>query len=282
MINQNQNNADYNKRIPVLLGAAMLSVGGIFLLEQYLETGWLIWAAIALIGLVFYIEGTRNQKFGWLISGGLLMGLGVGILLAFGPIKERDILVRVGLLLLFLAAGWASITAGSLPGKIKTAWWALVPGGIMAALGLCFLLSDRSFLSFVLYLVTGIGVILLVWGVFWRLYGLIIPGSLLVTTGPAIYIAWGTATAVNPLSKTGLMIAAIAFGWGLIVFFTRLALARFIWWPLIPGGVMAVVGLGLYIGGDPGSAPAFIANTGSAALIIFGLYLLLLRRSIHR
>lgn len=282
MINQNQNNTDYNKRIPVLLGAAMLSVGGIFLLGQYLETSWLTWAAVALVGLIFFIEGTRSLKIGWLISGGLLIGLGVGILLVVGPSKEQDILARIGLLLLSVAAGWALVTAGSLTGKIKTAWWALVPGGIKAALGLCFLLSDRSFLSLVLYLVTGIGLILLVWGVFWRLYGLIIAGSLLVTSGPAIYIAWGTNTAVNPLSKTGLMIAAIAFGWGLIVFFTRMALAKFVWWPLIPGGVMAVVGLGLYIGGDPGSAPAFIANTGSVALIIFGLYLLLLRRSIHR
>ncbi len=282
MINQNQNKADYNRRIPVLLGAAMLCVGGIFLLEQYLETGWIPWAAIALVGLVFFVEGTRSQKFGWLISGGLLLCLGVGIFITFGQATERDVPGQIGVLLLSFAAGWVLISAGSLPGKIKTAWWALIPGGILAALGLCFLLSNRSFLSFVLYIVTAIGVILLVWGVFWRLYGLIIPGSLLVTIGPGIYIAWGTSTAANPLAKTGLMIAAFAFGWGLVVFFTRLALTKFVWWPLIPGGVMAVVGLGLYIGGDPGSAPAFIANTSSAALIIFGIYLLLLRRSIHR
>jgi hypothetical protein len=59
----------------------------------------------------------------------------------------------------------------------------------------------------------------------------------------------------------------------------RVASEKFVWWPLIPGGLLAVVGWGLYIGGDPGNALAFIGNTGSIGLIIFGVYLLLLRRS---
>ncbi len=282
MINQNQNKADTFRRIPVLIGAAMLTVGTFVLVDQYLGTGWLPWAAIGLAGFLFLIEGARSQKLGWLIPGGLISGTGAGMLFAFGSSAEGELLSKIGILLISIAAGWGLITAGSFPGKGKTAWWALVPGGIFAAAGACLLFSDRSFLAFVLYLTTGIGVILLVWGLFWRLYGLIIPASLLVTIGPGIFIAWGTNTAVNPLSKTGLMIAAFSFGWGLIVFFARIILAKFVWWPLIPGGVMAMVGWGLYIGGDPGGAPSFIANTGSVALIIFGLYLLLLRKSIHR
>lgn len=278
----NQNRVEYHKRISMLLGAALLIVGALVLLEQYLGTGWLPWAAVGLAGVLFFVEGTRSQIVGWLIPGGLLTGTGVGLFLAFNPNSEGDLLSRIGILLLSVAAGWGLITAGSLPGRGKIAWWPLVPGGIFAALGACFLFSDRSFFAFVLYLVTGIGLILMIWGLFWRLYGLIIPASLLVTIGPGIFIAWATHTAANPLSKTGLMIAAFSFGWGLIVFFARIILAKFVWWPLIPGGVMAMVGWGLYIGGDPGGAPSFIANTGSVALIIFGLYLLLLRKSIHR
>ncbi len=282
MINQTQDKDEYQKRIPVLLGAALLLVGALVLLEQYLGTGWLPWAAVGLAGILFLIEGTRSQIIGWLIPGGLLTGTGVGLFLAFNPYADGDLPARIGILLLSVAAGWGLITAGSLPGRGKTAWWPMVPGGLFAALGGYMVFSDRSFLAFVLYLTSGLGLILLIWGIFWRLYGLIIPASLLVTIGPGVYIAWATQTAANPLSKTGLMIAAFSFGWGLIVFFARIVLAKFVWWPLIPGGVMAMVGWGLYIGGDPGSAPAFIANTGSVALIIFGLYLLLLRKSIHR
>ena len=45
---------------------------------------------------------------------------------------------------------------------------------------------------------------------------------------------------------------------------------------------MAVVGWGLYIGGNPDNASTFISNTGSVALIIIGLYLLLIRRGIQQ
>lgn len=281
MIDQSQNNAEYGKRIPILIGAAMLTVGVFVLADRYLGTGWLPWVAIGLAGFLFFMEGIRSHKISLLIPGGLITGIGIGLLLAFGNEGGADLLSRIGLILISIAVGWGLITAGSIPVKTKTAWWALVPGGIFAAAGACLLFSDRSFLAFILYMTTAVGIILLVWGLFWKLYGLIIPACLLVTIGPGIFIAWGTSTAANPLSKTGLMIAAFSFGWGLIVFFARVILARFIWWPLIPGGVLAMVGWGLYIGGDPGGAPSFIANTGSVALIIFGLYLLLLRKSIH-
>jgi len=77
-------------------------------------------------------------------------------------------------------------------------------------------------------------------------------------------------------------LVVFSLGWGLLILFGRMLTARFVWWPLIPGGIFAVVGWGLYIGGDPGNAMSFIANTGSIGLIIFGLYLLLMRKSIHR
>ena len=42
-----------------------------------------------------------------------------------------------------------------------------------------------------------------------------------------------------------------------------------------------MVGWGLYIGGDSDNALGFISNTGGIALMIFGLYLLLMRKGIH-
>jgi len=281
MINQNQNNIDHNKRINVLLGSTLLTIGAVVLLEQFLGTGWLVWATTAMTGVVFLIEGMRNRKIGWLISGSLLFGASAGMLLGFGRYMDNETPHRIGILLLSIAFGFGLITAGSAVSGSKLARWPLIPGGILVSLGLCFLLSDLSLLAFVLYLCIGIGVVLLLWGVFCKLFGLIIPGSLLITIGPGIYIAWGTSVATNPLAKIGLMIAAFSFGWGLIVFFARVISAKFVWWPLIPGGVLAMVGLGLYIGGDPAGAPSFISNTGSVAIIIFGLYLLLLRKGIH-
>jgi hypothetical protein len=67
----------------------------------------------------------------------------------------------------------------------------------------------------------------------------------------------------------------------LITIAARRVTHKAVWWPLIPGGILAVVGTGLYIGGDPTHAMGFIGNTGSIALMIFGLYLLLMRKGIH-
>ncbi|NTU75709.1 MAG: hypothetical protein HGA86_06275 [Anaerolineaceae bacterium] len=67
----------------------------------------------------------------------------------------------------------------------------------------------------------------------------------------------------------------------MITLFSKFITNKIIWWPLIPGGILAMVGWGLYIGGDPDNAASFIGNTGSIALVLVGAYLLLLRRGIR-
>lgn len=269
------------REFPYILGIGFISVGLAIFLEQFLKTGWLVLVILPVSGAVFLIEATRTRKLGLLIAGSLIFGVGVGGFLYFSSSLPFSIEQRVGWLILAISAGWALITAGSVWVVPKRVWWPMIPAGILFFTGLCFLITPLRVVDFVLFVVGGVGVVLLLWGIFWRIFGLIIPGSLLITIGPGIYFAWGTDLAINALSKTGMMIAIFALGWGFIILFSRVITTKFIWWPLIPGGVMAVVGWGLYIGGDPGNAPSFIANTGSIGLIIFGLYLLLLRKGIH-
>ena len=78
------------------------------------------------------------------------------------------------------------------------------------------------------------------------------------------------------------MLVILAIGWGLITVFSRVITDKFTWWPLIPAGILAMTGWGLYIGGNPDNALGFIGNTGSIVLIILGIYLLLLRHGISR
>jgi len=269
------------REFPYILGIGFISVGLAILLEQFLKTGWLVLVILPISGAVFLVESTRAKKLGLLVAGGLILGAGVGSLLYFSSAFPISFQQRIGWLIIAFSAGWALITAGSSWVVSHRVWWPMIPGGILFFIGLCFLVTPLRLVDFVLFIAGGVGIVLLIWGVFWRIFGLIIPGSLLVTIGPGIYFAWGTELAVNALSKTGMMIAIFALGWGFIILFSRVVTTKFIWWPLIPGGVMAVVGWGLYIGGDPGNAPSFIANTGSIGLIIFGLYLLLLRKGIH-
>ncbi len=272
---------DTKRGFPHLVGIGLIAIGIAILIDQYLKTSWLLFTVVPISAIVFLIEGQREHKLSLTITGNLVAGLGVGGFLFLNQAVEGIVTRRIGYLLFAFALGWILIPVFARFASLPASYWALVPGFILASLALCFIYSELRFLDFVLYLLTGTGLVLLAWGIFSKLFGLIIPGSLLITIGPGIYLAWGTQFAINALTKTGTMLVLFAIGWGLIILFSRVLTTKFIWWPLIPGGVLAVVGWGLYIGGDPQNAASFIANTGSISLIIFGLYLLLLKKSIR-
>lgn len=275
---------DKNARTNVvsIIGIIMVAIGIFVIADQFLKTNWLPLALAPLFGIYFLVEAIRTRQFAYLITSGLLLGAGAGGFIGFSPLFVRPLAHDFGWLVIFFALGWALIAILSEQVTEKPAWWALVPAGIIFSIGLTLLMTEMGILDFVLWVGTGTGIVLLLWGIYGKLFGLIIPGSLLVTTAPGIYLAWGRPLQLNSLAKTGLMIAIISLGWFIIILFSRVTTSKFIWWPLIPGGILAMVGWGLYIGGDPATAPRIIANTGSIGLIIFGIYLLLLRKGIHR
>jgi hypothetical protein len=189
---------------------------------------------------------------------------------------------RAGIALIGVSLGFGGISGLLLLLYRKFAWWPLIPFATIGSTGFSLAFTKAGIFDFVLYLLTGLGLVLLAVGVYKRLIGLIIPGCLLVTIGPGTALAWGGMTGANSLAQTGVMLVWYALGWGLITLFSRVVIEQFVWWPLIPGGILAMVGWGLYIGGNPGNAISFISNTGSIVMIIFGVYLLLMRRGIRR
>ncbi len=278
---QNNHASNSNRTITYTLGAIFISVGVLVLLGQYFNNLWSLLAILPAAGLVLLIKGIMGRQMGFTIPGALVAGGGVGVVLAVGVLNTLPVLPRLGYAFLGFAAGWALI---ALAGKLfysQIYWWAFLAGAPFASLGACFAFSPLRWVDFVLYPVLGIGLVFLAWGVARRLLGLIIPGCLLVGIGPGIFLGWKNLNVINGLIETGIMLVCFAIGWGLITFFSKLVFQKFLWWPLIPGGIMAMVGWGLYIGGSPDNALGFIGNTGSVGLIIFGLYLLLMKRGIH-
>ena len=263
-------------------GIAFILFGILLLVDTYIHSGWLSLGLPLIGGLLLLTQGIVRRQLGLLIAGGVVTGVGAGGFAAFNPWLPFNLQSRIGAFLLLHGAGWALIflVSGWLTGRSMR--WALVPGAISAVLGVLVLLMPFEPLLLVLYLPTSIGLVLLICGLFERMIGLVIPGSLLLTIGPGIYFAWGSAGEINGLTQTGTMLVTFALGWGLITLFSRLIINRFIWWPLIPGGVLAMVGWGLYIGGDPDNALRFIGNTGSIGLIFFGIYLLLWRTEFRK
>jgi len=262
------------------LGGSLIVIGLVIVTEQRLQTGWLVLALLPAFGALLFVAGLRRRSMAWLLPGILLTGLGIGLFLGFSPLFKLARMHQVGALLIAVTAGWIAMAFAPLLFHREFAWWALIPAGVMGGTGVVFAFTPLRFLDFILYPSIGLGLALLAWGVYERLFGLIVAGSLVVSAGPAVY--WGWINPGQALTQTGVMLVMLALGWIMITFFSKARMHRFIWWPLIPGGILAMVGWGLYIGGSPGRAMNFIGNTGSIALIIFGVYLLLIRRGMRR
>ena len=263
-------------------GGILVVSGAVLFLDRYLGTGWLSLLVMPCTGLFLYQWGLRSRYPRLITAGGILLGLGIGAALALNPFRSgQPWLFQMGYVAVCFALGCAVALLGVHLAIRQTVWWALVTGGAVGAVGLGLLYSPFRIFNFLFYVALGVGLPFIIWGTVSRLYGLIIAGCVITSTGAGLYFGWG-AQAANGMLSTGIMLMWFAFGWALITFFSRVIFDGFAWWPLIPGGILAMVGFGLYVGGDPHNALGIIGNTGSITLMIFGLYLLLMRKGIHR
>jgi hypothetical protein len=263
-------------------GLALIAFGILILADQYLHTGWLTDTIPLLAGLILLYRGLSNRSLGLVIAGGITSAVGAGLLAAFSPAWGGGLHQRVTLFITFTALGWITIYWLAAWTSHRRLLWTLVTAGVTGGIAAWFWLNPVPPIAYILFFPTAIGLTLLLCGLMYRLFGLIIPGCILLGIGPGVYFAWGQVGEPNGLAQTGFMLVTFALGWGLITVFSRVITSSFIWWPLIPGGILAMVGWGLYIGGDPHNALSFIGNTGSIGLIIFGIYLLMWRNEIRR
>jgi hypothetical protein len=87
------------------------------------------------LGALFLLLGIVQREAGWIIPGGILSGIGLGIVLNEGPFNLFPGLEDGGVFMLSFAAGWGLITLLTAVFTKETHWWALIPGGIMALIG---------------------------------------------------------------------------------------------------------------------------------------------------
>jgi hypothetical protein len=259
----------------------MILAGAGFLLGLHFDLEWLTYLIVPGIGVLLLVASVSLRHWGMMLAGNLSITLGLLSLFVSGPWSRLPLTDRIGGAFLAFSFSWFSVMLLSLLVFHRSAWWALIPGGLSLAAGGAFLFSRLQFLDLVLYTLVGLGIALLTWGLVSRLFGLIIAGCLLLGIGPGVYAAWATPLESNALARVGIMLVIFAMGWFMITLLSRRVTPKFIWWPLIPGGVLAMVGWGLYIGGNPNNALNFIGNTGSIGIILVGVYLLLLRKGIH-
>ena len=154
----------------------------------------------------------------------------------------------------------------------------LIIGGALALIGQ--VVPDSWGLSFGLLGLLGLGLIFHIAGLLTREAGWFIPGGILTGIGVGIALVEGgplanlVPTGWLPGDEGSLFMLAFAGGWFLITLTTALFTDETHWWPLIPGGIMLLIGLAAGFGSVFGTALSLLGRAWPVALIAAGLYVL--------
>ena len=124
-----------------------------------------------------------------------------------------------------------------------------------------------------------LGLIFLLWGAATRNVGPLIPGGILSGIGTGVFLIEGPLQLLQDEPSGGVFLLSFGVGWVLITLLSALFTDETHRWPLIPGGILALIGGSLLVGGvalDAVSSAGEILNRlWPVALVAFGLYLFL-------
>lgn len=110
-------------------GIILILLGVLFLFARWTGIGGE--GIVAVIGVAFLAAYAVTGQYGLLVPGGIMTGLGIGI------IYETRLDAQGAPVLLGLGLGFISIyIIGRLRGRLTGDWWPLIPGGVLAAIGL--------------------------------------------------------------------------------------------------------------------------------------------------
>lgn len=134
-------------------GIILVALGLLFLAGQFFDVG--IWI-LPILAVGFLGLGVARRSAGWMIPGGILSGIALGVLLVEGRVAQGD--AEGGVFLLAFAAGWAVVYLGSRLFTAQPQTWALIPGAIMAIIGGLVLL-DAAGLAWPMLTLQGLGML---------------------------------------------------------------------------------------------------------------------------
>jgi hypothetical protein len=124
-------------------GAILIGIGILAFIGQY--GGPLMGSFVLLVaGVLFLVAGCMGRRIGFLIPGGILSGLGLGVALITGPLAAYSGETTGAVMLLSFALGWVLITPLSAVFTDKLIWWPLIPGGVLGLVGASLLAGENG------------------------------------------------------------------------------------------------------------------------------------------
>lgn len=150
---------------------------------------------------------------------------------------------------------------------------------MLIAIGLLVFLSQIIDLPQIqLLILPGLALIFLLWGLLTREIGLLIPGGILAGIALGVYLITGPYAGQIEENQGGIFLLAFSAGWALISLLSLVSKQGFQWWPLIPGGIIGLVGLAVMRGGAAMQLLEILGYAWPLALVAVGVYILLKRR----
>ena len=272
----------YNTDWVRIVGTGLLLAGGTLFLEVQFKTGWLFYIPFVLVAGLALRSGFRNKKEELVLLGLIILLVSIVVFVSTG-IKGITVLQVLGISFLSASIVWTLYFVIQYLRVRESKHWIMLPAGLFLGLGIAFLTQKARFIDFLLWISIGISLPMLIWGYARHVFGLLIAGCIIFSSGVGVAVAWGNSDVeVTSLARTGIMLVTFALGWGGISVFSKRFFEKVAWWPLIPAGILSMSGWGLFIGGTPGSSKEFLGNTLSLSLIILGLYVLLLRSGFNK
>jgi hypothetical protein len=116
-------------------GIFLIAIGVLVLLAQLGASEQIGFLFLPALGAAFILWGILTHEAGLMIPGGILSGIGWGVLAISGPFAFANSTNEGGLFLIIFGLGFALITLLTAVFTDETHWWALIPGGILATIG---------------------------------------------------------------------------------------------------------------------------------------------------
>jgi hypothetical protein len=133
-----------NRRETMIGGALLIAIGLLVLLAQNIQTETLGLLFLPALGGLFLIAGIVGRQVGFIIPGGILTGIGLGVIFTQNPALIAADTAKGGVFFIGFALGWLLITVLSKLFTSETQWWALIPGAIMALIGGALMLGGAA------------------------------------------------------------------------------------------------------------------------------------------
>jgi hypothetical protein len=145
-------------------------------------------------------------------------------------------------------------------------------GGLaLIVVGLLVLLANTTQSEVLgLMFLPGLGIALLAYGLYTREYGFVVPGSIVTGLGLGILLAVNVLT-LEGTGTAGVILLGLASGFLAISVFSPYVGQPFFSWPIIPAGIIGLIGMMLLVGGVMLDVLAFVGNIRPLFLVAAGL-----------